>query len=90
MIKIKVGEIEAYKATAMETTLIGGFGVCDTCNDYADKGYLVPVLNRYLCDDCFKSFCTRHRYRKLTNAEMHYMRIVEKQYESAIRLNQDK
>lgn len=44
----------AYRATATETTFLGGRGICDDCGEYASKGYLVPVLNHYMCEDCFR------------------------------------
>jgi hypothetical protein len=46
----------AYRATAAETTLLGGRGICDDCGEYAPEGYLVPVLNHYMCEECFKVF----------------------------------
>ena len=38
----------AYACTALETTYLGGFGVCDDCGKSAPNGFLVPVLN--YCD----------------------------------------
>ena len=52
-LKTKVGYI-AYKTTRSEICGIGGFGICDTCNITAESGYLVPVLNRWLCPECYK------------------------------------
>ncbi len=46
----------AYSATALEISLIGGFGICDHCNEFADNGYLVPILNHYMCKKCFSEW----------------------------------
>ncbi len=48
-----------YKATAAETALLGGYGICDECSAPAPEGYLVPVLNHYQCEECFKSWAAR-------------------------------
>lgn len=45
-----------YEATASETTYLGGFGVCDDCGNFESKGYLVPVLNHYMCTECFEDW----------------------------------
>lgn len=31
-------------------------GICDHCNKMAVNGYLVSVLNHYLCEDCYKEW----------------------------------
>lgn len=54
-IKTKVGYI-AYQTTIEETTKWGGVGVCDHCNKTADMGYLVSVLNHWVCPDCYKEW----------------------------------
>lgn len=41
------------KTTAEECGKWGGLGICDDCNKESDSGYLVPVLNCWLCKDCF-------------------------------------
>lgn len=46
----------AYYATAAETFLLGGFGICDDCGKAAHDGYLVPVLNHWQCPECFKDW----------------------------------
>lgn len=43
----------AYQATAEEAALLGGRGICDDCGKFSAKGYLIPVLNHYMCPDCF-------------------------------------
>lgn len=60
-IKTKSGHI-AYQASANETMLIGGVGVCDECNHYAPRGFLVPVLHYYMCPKCFADWQKRARH----------------------------
>lgn len=54
-LKTRVGYI-AYKVTRAEICKIGGFGICDTCNSTSESGYLVPVLNRWLCPTCYEDW----------------------------------
>jgi len=54
-INTKSGYI-AYSCSALEIKIIGGLGICDECNKTARNGYLVPVLNHYMCGDCFKEW----------------------------------
>lgn len=57
MEKIKIPNgLFAYRTTAEETHLLGGRGICDECNQFAEQGYLVPVLNHYQCPKCFYNF----------------------------------
>lgn len=44
----------AYACTAAETAYLGGMGICDDCGKSALSGFLVPVLNHYMCPDCFE------------------------------------
>ncbi len=54
--RTKAGLI-VYKTTMAEITLIGGMGICDECGKPSlDGGYLVPVLNHWQCEDCFKEW----------------------------------
>lgn len=57
----KAGHI-AYSVAAAETAKLGGLGICDECNEYAPTGFLVPVLNHYMCPSCFKYWCSVARY----------------------------
>jgi len=45
-----------YEATASDTEKLGGKGICDLCGSYSPTGYIVPVLNRYYCSRCYKSW----------------------------------
>lgn len=51
-----------YIASAHETFLLGGYGICDHCNEFTPNGYLIPVLNSYICSDCYKSWDERAIY----------------------------
>lgn len=58
MIKFKnqVG-YTVYKITVVECYSFGGLAVCDDCNTFCPSGgYLVPVLNRFMCSDCFNDW----------------------------------
>lgn len=48
-----------YHATAFEVMRLGGIGVCDECNTASIDGYLVPVLNHYMCPSCYKEWNER-------------------------------
>lgn len=56
--KTKCGYV-AYEADFTETLLLGGAGICDECNQIAIRGYLVPVLNHYMCPKCFGEWNSR-------------------------------
>lgn len=43
----------AYSADFEEISKLGGLAICDSCNEYATEGFLVPVLNYYMCPKCF-------------------------------------
>lgn len=46
-------------------TTIGGLGICDNCEKaHIGFGYLIPVMNRWFCPDCFKEW-----YEKATRFE---------------------
>lgn len=42
-----------YKLDVLENNKMGGLCICDYCNSLDVDGYLVPVLNSYLCKKCF-------------------------------------
>lgn len=42
----------------------GGYGICDSCNAPAEKGYYIAVLNRWYCPKCYAEFCERAKYHK--------------------------
>jgi len=60
--KLKNG-LTVYKTTAIEICSIGGFGICDECGEHSNEGYLIPVLNRWMCSKCYedwKSYCKHY------------------------------
>ncbi|MDD3029811.1 MAG: hypothetical protein PHS57_05985 [Alphaproteobacteria bacterium] len=46
----------AYEVDRVELTLLRSPGMCDTCSQRPFRGYLVPVLNQFLCCECYKEF----------------------------------
>lgn len=60
-IRLKNG-LTAYRTTALELVLIGGFGICDECNSRPPEGYLVPVLNHWMCPKCFDEWKDTGKY----------------------------
>ena len=63
MKKFKTGSgYVAYEATAEETALLGGAGICDDCGEFSESGYLVPVLDHYMCPACFHDWERRGTY----------------------------
>jgi len=50
------GGLIVYEATADDTRKLGGGGICDFCNKYSEKGYLIPVMNRYHCPACYEKY----------------------------------
>lgn len=52
----------AYSCSAIETTPLGGMGICDDCGRSAPVGYLVPVLNHYMCPKCFEEWTSRSKF----------------------------
>jgi len=81
-IKTAVG-YTAYETTAIETTKLGGIGVCDECNKFAASGYLVPVLNHYQCPKCFDSWNKRAKYYQ---EDIEFETQTESYFESKIPL----
>lgn len=57
-IKSRVGYL-VYEVTAQDTVKLGGQGICDTCGKPSPKGYLVAVLNSYLCPKCYEVWDAR-------------------------------
>lgn len=37
----------------------GGLGVCDSCNQDIQQGYLVFILNSCICSNCFNEWVDR-------------------------------
>lgn len=53
--KNKVG-CTVYRITAEECYAFGGLGICDECNSFSSYGYLIPVLNHFMCPSCYREW----------------------------------
>ena len=60
----------------------GGLGVCDDCNQDIQQGYLVFILNRCICADCFNEWVDRANvyldylaYQEEHQADLHRRRL---------------
>lgn len=75
----------AYFTPGFEVSLIGGFNICDNCGRFHPAGgFLVPVLNRWLCPNCFEVWSRRAKfYPSDVDFEAYYIKF----YESRIPLN---
>ena len=51
-----------YETNIVEIMEFGGYGICDYCNGAALKGYLIPVLNHYYCEECYNNWLERAEY----------------------------
>lgn len=46
-----------YSVTSEECFSWGGFSICDDCGTLCPSGgYLVPVLNHFMCPSCFQEW----------------------------------
>ena len=55
----------AYETSALENMRIGGLGMCDECGEQHmphENGYLVPVLNHWMCKSCFADWKSRCKH----------------------------
>ena len=67
-----------YQCSSDENALFGGFGICDDCGTFSKIGYLVPVLNHYMCSTCFLDWSKRCKfYSSDVDFERHYIRYYE-------------
>lgn len=51
-----------YEAKAIDTEALGGAGICDHCNFYSDKGFLIAILNHYVCKECYEEWDKQSTY----------------------------
>jgi hypothetical protein len=51
----KVLEVSRYEVNKV----LGGYGICDFCNEMADTGYLICVLNHWYCPKCYEEWTER-------------------------------
>lgn len=76
----------AYECSAKEISLCGGIGICDECGKQAKAGYLVPVLNHWMCEECFNDW---QSYAKHYAEDDEFERRYADYYESVIPLEGD-
>lgn len=71
--------LTAFRTSTEELFSIGGLGICDHCNEYhSEGGYLIPVLNHWICSKCYKEWKERAiRYPEDDEFEQRYIRIYE-------------
>lgn len=82
-IQTEVGYV-AYRTTTEEIRIVGGRDICDDCNRLQiHGGYLVPVLNYWMCEDCFNTWLSRARYYP---EDISYEQETAKYYETQIPL----
>lgn len=63
--KFAVKKMTVYKMNNVQTvTIFNGAGICDDCGTSARDGYYVPVLNLYLCQECFDDWCEHCKHYK--------------------------
>lgn len=58
---------------------------CDQCKDQINIGYLVPIINEYLCGHCFLEWLKEYPYYP---EDLWYEKIYEDSYEKYIPVNQ--
>lgn len=51
-----------YRITKPELESVDCGNICDFCNTAVNKGYLIPVLNQFVCDGCFEDWKDRGKY----------------------------
>lgn len=51
-----------YKVTDTECYSWGGLSICDDCGKFVSNGFLVPVLNHFMCIDCFNQWRSSSKF----------------------------
>jgi hypothetical protein len=74
-----------YTVSYKELTRIGGAGICDHCGEHHTQGYLVPVLNHWICKACFEEW--KKDARHFPEDDMYEENAI-KYYESQIPLKE--
>ena len=60
--RTKKGYVYYYMFAIDTIEIFGGCGICDDCGKFANMGIYVPVLNHYMCVNCYKSFVKSCKY----------------------------
>ena len=70
---IEVSNLECVK-------MIGGYAICDNCNEPFSKGYYVAVLNRIFCPKCYEELMSYAIYypedSRIENKNFEYMKSI--------------
>lgn len=70
-----------YEVDIIELFSIGGAGICDHCGQMHSKGYLIPVLNHWICKSCFDEW--KKDAKRYPEDDIYEQRSIE-YYESKI------
>ena len=73
-----------YEVDIIELVRLGGAGICDHCGEYHTKGYLIPVLNHWICKSCFEEWSKDAKHYPSDDI---YERMSIEYYESKIPLS---
>lgn len=70
----------AYKISSEECFSFGGLSICDDCGTFCSEGgYLVPVLNHFMCSECFFDWLSRAKfYSEDLDFEQYWVRYYER------------
>ena len=72
-----------YEVDIIELFRLGGAGICDHCGEYHTTGYLIPVLNHWICKSCFEEWSKNTKHYPSDDI---YERMSIEYYESKIPL----
>lgn len=61
IVKNKKG-FKMLKMDLPEINQIGGFGICDWCNNASTEGYYIAVLNQWYCPKCYNEWYLQATY----------------------------
>jgi hypothetical protein len=73
-----------YTVSLSDLLCIGGAGICDHCGEFHTHGYLIPVLNHWICKKCFDEWSADARH--YPEDDIYEQRAIE-YYESKIPLS---
>lgn len=59
--KTDIGYV-VYKITKPELESVDCGNICDFCNTAVNEGYLITVLNQFVCEGCFEDWKDRGKY----------------------------
>lgn len=51
-----------YKVSAKEMAIIDSPGICDFCGKKPNSGFLVAVMNKWMCPECYKDWDEASKY----------------------------